>query len=275
MNLKNSIIIGASKEEERHAKDSFWASENETNVFDIYHRWKGTPETNPIPEDRKMIMLAGKMIEEACVATASKAMLINSTQDRVEMEREGVKITGYMDAIASDGTIIEIKSFYGDYQAKELEAGKARESYLKQLAIYMDYKDSNEGILLYIDRGTGQMYEFKLERSGNVFTCNNIQFDITDTYKKWARLYNNNILKDIEPKSEYRYKYDIDTLDWSKVSKADISKARNGHKVIGDWQILYSGYKNLIIEREGTTLGYSPEELEKIKEKTKGFTTWK
>lgn len=59
------------------------------------------------------------------------------------------------------------------------------------------------------------------------------------------------------------------------MSKGDISKARNGHKVLGDWQILYSPWKDLIIKRQGAELGYNAEEITKIKQLTEGYTTWK
>ena len=173
--------------------------------------------------------------------------------------------------------IVEIKTFYGQYQAMELKAGKPRESYLKQLAIYMDFKEAKEGRLIYMDRGTGEMFEFVLLRDGTVFKCMNVEFDIADTYKRWARLYKNNIVPKIEPKSEYRYKIPIEEIDWTSVSKSEISKARNNHKVIGDhpWAINYSPYKDLIIQREGTHAGYSEEELKLIKELTAGYTSKK
>jgi hypothetical protein len=38
------------------------------------------------------------------------------------------------------------------------------------------------------------------------------------------------------------------------------------------FKIDYSPYKDYIIKAQGATLGYTPEEIEKIKELTKGFS---
>lgn len=268
----------SSQDEERRAKTSFWATDCEKPVFDLYHKWIGTPETNPIEAEKLMMFNAAKMMEISLVETLEKMGEIvvpeNEDQHYCRMEREGIEVSGKLDAMLKDGTPVEVKTFYGDYQARELKAGNPRSSYLKQLAVYMDYLNKDKGFLIYIDRGTGEMYQFVLERvEGLRFKCMSVEFDLTDTYRRWARLYKCNIVPKIEPKSEFKYKYDIETLDWSEVSKSDISKARNGHKVIGDWEVSYSSYKNLIIEREGTCLGYTAQELERIKELTKGYSS--
>lgn len=273
--IRNQLLL---ENKEPHEKTSFWASESETNVFDVYHRWVGTPPTNPIEPEKLVMFQAAKMIEMALVDRLKKSCTfvvpINSDQHRVEMEREGVKVTGYIDALIEENGVkipVEVKTIYGDYQAKELTKCKPRASYLKQLAIYMDFLDVDRGILFYMERGTGQTWEFELKRNGNIFTCCSVSFDITDVYKRWARLYKYNILPKVEPKSEFRYKYPIE--DIVKASKSDITAARMNRAVYGDWEVKYSPYKDLIIEREGCGLGYSEEEIAKIKELTKGYST--
>jgi hypothetical protein len=68
----------------------------------------------------------------------------------------------------------------------------------------------------------------------------------------------------------------IEEIDWAKISKSNITKARNNRKVIGDhpFWVHYSPYKNLILEKEGVTPGYTDKEIEKIKELTKGYSKW-
>jgi hypothetical protein len=44
---------------------------------------------------------------------------------------------------------------------------------------------------------------------------------------------------------------------------------------VGDWQVAYSNYKDLIVKQEGTTLGYSLEELALINKLTAGYTSKK
>ena len=266
-------------DKKEHEKTSFWATDTEKPLFDLYHNWIGTESTNPIEAEKLMMFNAGKMMEESLVQILNKMGKLEEVEEgqhRIEMERYGVPISGYMDGLLKGNIPLEIKSFYGDYQTRELKEGKPKTSYLKQLAIYMDAQDATVGKLIYIHRGTGEIFEFTLLRGdGNNYKCMNVQFNLDDVYTRWKNLYNNNILTKQEPMPDKKYKYPVDTIDWSKVSKSDISKARNNRKVIGDWEVLYSSYKQLYIEREKTCLGYTEEELEKIKEATKGYSTWK
>jgi hypothetical protein len=286
--------------EEEWPKDSFWASDCEKDRFDLFHRFKGTKPTNPISPEKAVVFGAGKAFELAIVDRLTRLGIVQKPegegQDRVEMDREGVKITGRMDSIVIDNgeaKVLEIKSFYGEPQAMDLRAGKPRSSYLKQLAIYMDAMEMPNGILLYMDRGTGEMFQFNLRRGdGLVFSCDAFNsdgktvhtfFDLAVDYKRFAQIWRENIVPGVEPESDYRYKYLIDTIDWAKVPKSKITEARMGRVVLGDWQAKYSPYKDLIVDREakmmGKTfdgyIGYSAEEIEKIKELTKGFSSKK
>lgn len=283
-NLNMTYLIGKlqeqlGKEENGREKKSFWASEAETPLFDLYHKWLGTKPTNPIEPEKQIIFSAGKMMELALVENLVKmgeAKKIEG-QEYISMEREGVKVTGLIDCLLTDGSPLEIKTYYGNHQTEELKAGKPKISYLKQLAIYMDFLGKDLGKLFYMERGTGEMFEFLLERNGTKFKCLDIEFDLTETYKRWAKLYNENIVPKVEPKSEYRYKIPVKEIDWKTISKTDISKARNNQKVIGDhpWAIQYSAYKDLIIQKEGTTPGYTEDEVKIILDLTKGYTAWK
>ena len=265
-----SVTTRILEEREPHEKNTFWASESETMLFEIYHRWMGTEPTNPITGDKMVLMNAGKMMEESLVEKWTKAGVVQGKEDqlRIEMTRFGVPISGYIDAVHVDGYPIEVKTFYGYWQQKELDAGKARESYLKQLAIYMDALDQDQGKLFYMERGNGAMYEFTLTRTGdNQFTCGNIGFNSNDTYKRWADLYTAHILPKVEPEPDFLYKLPANKIDWSQVSKTDVKKARANNKVIGEhpWAIQYSGYKDLILQRQGVEPGYTLEELLEIK----------
>jgi len=261
-------------------KTSFWPSETETNVFDIYHRWIGTLPTNPLTPETRLMFNSAKLIEQAYVDMFADMNILLSSEEsqlHIEIERFGIPVSGYIDALVElegKDTVVEIKTYYGDYQERDLTNGKPRSSYLKQLAIYMDALDLQNGMLLYVDRGRGKTFQFPLLRDGLKFNCNDVSFDLSDTYLKWADLHQLCIEPGIEPPSDYKYKTPFAEIDWKKLSNSDISKARNNHKVIGAWQVLYSPYKDLIIEREGTQLGYTPAELEIIKQLTKNYTKW-
>lgn len=276
--MSNKTLIEITTEvlerQEPHEKTTFWASESETMSFEIYHRWMGTPPTNPIKADKQVLMNAGKMLEESLVGKWQKAGFVETQEEdqlRIEMNRKGVPISGYVDAIHVDGYPIEVKSFYGYYQKKDLEQRNARPSYLKQLCIYMDALNQEKGKLFYMERGDGTMFEFDVVRNSQYkFTCGHIDIDLEEVYDRWAKLYEGYILKEIEPPIAYRYKIPPNEIDWSKLSKTDIKKARANQKVIGDhpWAIQYSGYKDLILERQGAEPGYTSEELEQIKKYT-------
>lgn len=266
-------------------KTSFWASETEAMAFDIYHKWIETPETNPMEGETLMMLTMRKMSEEAVVKLLDNAKILLkrfANEERVYFEwgPHKVPISGYPDAgVAIDGSeaIVEIKTYYGQHNHVEVTAGRVRPSYLKQLAIYLYHFKIPHGILLMINQGTGEMTEFDLYQDPENpyhFACpdNEIEINLEETFKRWEKIYVENILPRVEPAIEKIYKYDIRKLDWSKVSTSDISKARNGHKVLGDWEIKYSGYKDLIVERQGTTLGYTNEEIDYIRKVTDGYS---
>lgn len=273
----SSLIQATTKvleEREQKEKTTLWASESETMSFEIFHRWMGTPPTNPIKADKQVLMNAGKMLEESLVSKWKQAGIAQDHEEeqvRIEMTREGVPISGYVDALHMDGYPVEVKSFYGYYQKKDLQNGNARLSYLKQLCIYMDALGVDKGKLFYMERGDGTMFEFDVQKYNHrKYACGHIEIDLQEVYERWAKLYNNYILKEIEPPIPYRYKIPPSQIDWSQVSKTDIKKARSNQKVIGDhpWMIQYSAYKDLILERQGVTAGYTDDELDQIRRYT-------
>lgn len=266
-------------------KTSFWASESESMAFDIYHKWMGTEPTNPMGGETVAMLMMRKMTELAITSLLRKSSILVkrfSNEERVYFKwgKHKIPVSGYPDAgvyIDGEVALVEIKTYYGQHNHIEVTAGRVRLGYLKQLAIYMFYFKVKHGILLMVNQGTGEMTEFDLYQKDSDplhFFCpdNEIEFTLKDTFERWEKIYAENILPKKEPAIEYQYKYDIYSLDWSKVSTTDISKARNGKKVLGDWQVKYSEYKDLIISRQGTTPGYSNEELDYIRKVTTGYS---
>lgn len=272
------------KESEPKEKNSFWCSESETDKLEIYLRWKGIPPTNPMAPAKRFELNMRKKIEEGVVqAFADTGILVKpkeGDQHRVDMECEGVRITGYMDALINeDGhqSPVEIKTSYGYLGKTELSDGRPKMSYLKQLAMYMDSIDATVGHLfqihlsksLYLPFILNDVYQFSLVRGvKGEFRCGTLVFDLSDTYKRFAHIYNNYISKDIEPQSDYTYKYDVTKIDWKSKKPAKIKEVLSGKTVLGDWQPKYSSYKDYIIKSQGTTPGYTVEELNYIKAQT-------
>ena len=283
------------EEGELRERTSFYCTDNEKNQFDLYHAWLRTPYTNPMTPESKVSLGTRKLVELSIVSIFRKMGILVEGKDkeeqrslyRIEMIRNGVKVTGYKDAIIKEGLLnipVEIKTSDGYYALKELEAGTPKSNYLKQLAQYIDYDEAPYGYLFQMHFEAPfrikDMYQFKVEviKQGDgskVFRCNEVEFDIWEVYKRWANIYNTYIEPKIEPPSEFRYKFPIEEIDWTKLSTKQISDARNNHSVIGNWEVKYSSYKDLIIEREGTELGYTDAELKRINEITKGYTSKK
>ena len=279
INLVTEIQKHILKEkEEHHPKDSFWCTESETDQIEIFWKWKGEKETNPDSPHDKFALEVRKMVEVRVIDSFK-----DGDQHRVEIDWEGIRVTGYMDGILNiDGveTPIEVKTSYGNYQKQEIEQCKPKLSYLKQLAFYMTSIKANKGILFYVHFKQDKpfvidgIYQFVLEREGSVFRCHDIEFNLMDTFRRFKRIHDDYISKDIEPPCEFVYKYDLDKIDWKGLPKYQIANARSNKAVLGDWQVQYSRYKNKIIAKLGQSLGYSQSELNKIAEATKGYTTW-
>jgi len=271
---------------ESHQKNSFWPTDSEKDTFEIYAEWKGLPRSNPMTPHTKFGLEVRTMVEKRVIDSFKRIGILvepkDGDQHRVEIEWNGIKVTGYMDGllnIEGEQIPIEIKTSFGDYQKKDLENCNPKTSYLKQLAFYMASIKAKKEILFYVHFKDAfiidRIYQFEMTREGTKFKCYGIEFDLMDTMNRYKDIYDNYIVKDIEPASDFKYKYDIETLDWKAVPKSKIANARANRAVYGDWQIQYSSWKDYLIKKEGTTIGYTEEELKRIHELTAGYTSKK
>jgi len=260
----------------------FHASDYGKSIYDIYCSFKEIEPTNPVQWYDTLKWGAGLGVEDKMLQVLKDSGVVQEDYDQNVhggglMEREGVKITYHMDAVTKEGLPIEIKSINNKnaFDIRSYEENTPRESYVGQLSTYMDALGVDKGYLFVAS--IDGLHRFWLECKhikDRLYQCGTVTVDLDKHYNKLAKLYNENIVKDIEPEPDIIYKYDVKEIDWKTISKNEISKARNGHKVIGDWQVLYSPYKNRIIEKQGETLGYTNDELSYILEQTSGYTTW-
>jgi len=282
-----------------YKKTSYWPSECTGCNRVIYWRWKGEKSTNPVDVIGLQIMSIGNKVEQQLVDDWTKMGIVippptGSFQHRVEIEREGIKITGKIDAIIKQklktGELIEVpvevKSFYGDFQERLINQLQPNEGYLKQLAIYMDALDKNIGILYMVNRGNGHQFQFILTRKAGIFRLKGInyeneilksdkpiiQFNINDTYKYFSEI-NKDVVANKVPKAIFQYKYPVTEKMLKSQYSTALTNARMGRAVIGDWQCKYCSYKDKCLKHEKCDHGYSKEEQEKIMELTKGYTT--
>ena len=275
--------------EERYSgkkKTSFWASETELMAFDIYHRWIETKPTNPIEEEKLMMLKMRTLTEDAIVfflRKTGKVIERFTNQERCYFEwgPNKVPISGYPDlGIALDGEeiIVEVKTYYGSYQHSQIRIGHIKTSYLKQLCIYLHHFKIKHGILIMINQGTGERFEYEVYQEGKspyYYVCPDadVQIDLEAVFKRFEKIYTENVLPNKEPDIEFTYKYDIEKVDWANTPASVITKARTGKSVYGAFEVKYSDFKNIIVKKQGTCLGYSDEELKRINELTAGYST--
>lgn len=270
--------------EEEREKKAFHASDVLKTNLDLYFAFKGEKKTNPAKWNDTLKWGAGNGVEAQLLKVLKMNGIVDESYDqktdgRIEIEREGIKIHGYIDAKTTNGIPIEIKSINNanKYDILKYERGSPRESYVGQLSIYMDALGVDLGYLFVASIDGLHYFLLECKRIKNrIYQCGSVKIDLDIEYKRWSKLYHENVKKSILPDvNEFLYKYDVETMDWGKVSDADISKARNGKKVIGDWQVSWSPWKDKIVELQGETLGYTNKELAYIIAKTKGYSTRK
>lgn len=281
--LEKLITIQEPKE-----KKAFYCSDYGKSGIDMFFSLKNTPKTNPPEWYDTLKWGAGKGVEMAMVQVLKDSGIIpkeyvQEEHGRINFTHNGLEIHGYIDAstaIYDWGIPIEIKSINNanKWDVQKYEMNNPRENYVGQLAIYMFARGLDKGHLFVssID-GLNRFWFDCVKISDGVYKCGNTTVDLNKEFERWSKvalLVQENENPPMELINEYKYKFNVNELDWKTVSSTDISKARNGHKVIGDWQVQYSDWKNKIVELQGETIGYTPEELEIIKVKTQGYTTW-
>lgn len=266
---------------ETKPKKAFYPSDFGKPTLDLYFAFMGVEPTNPPQWYDTLKWGAGNGVEDAIVQLFKDNGIVDESYNqkehgRIEIEREGIQINGYIDAITKEGTPIEVKSINNanKWDVRRYENNEPRENYVGQLSIYMDALGVDLGNLFVSSIDGLNRFWFDNKRNGLSFVCGKTEVDLDKEYKRWADL---KALIDAGEKPnlfEYVYKVPVDQVDWKSLSKDAISKARNNRKVIGDWQIDYSPYKDLIIQLQGDSLGYSFDELEYIRKATEGYTTW-
>jgi len=269
------------KEREGHTKQSFWASDCLRPSCDIYWKWINEPTTNPIKPESLLLMQVGKLYEQKLVewlidmgeivdpsdtkTVERMGLKLKGDQFRVDMERDSVGVTGYMDAVHVDRFPIEIKTHWAKGVDSMLEAGMPpNEHYCYQTAVYMDSMGVDQGQIISANRATGGIWFSEVKHLGNlVYECKGLTFDLGAEYARWRKIMEKNITPRKEPALEYFYCPPITTklLDLYKEDK--IKKAIKGERVLSDhqWRYQYSDFKDKVMEKEADMRGISVDEL--------------
>lgn len=269
---------------EDREKKAYYASDTGKADLDLFFGFMGVPQSNPAKWYETLKWGAGKGVEEAMLKVLKDSDIVPEDYDqkehgRIEIEREGIRINGYIDAKTKEGKPIEIKSVNNanKWDIDKYARGYPKENYVGQLAIYLDALDLEHGYLFVSSIDGLNRFWFDCRKVGHrKYQCGEIVVDLDPIYKHWAELYKNNVETKTMPDIwQYKYKHPVEEIDWTAISNDKISKARTNKAVVGDWQILYSPWKDKIIELQGATKGYSEEEVAKIKDLTKGYSAKK
>jgi len=254
--------------------------------LDLFFRMTGVEQTNPPKWNDKLKWGAGLGVEKELLQVLKDSGIVPEEYDQdihgiVEKEIDGVVFTGHMDGNTSldqTGEPIEIKSINNKnvFDIEKYKNNTPRENYVGQLAMYLYLTGAKKGHLFVSTIDGLNPFYFECNDIGNGrYQCGKVIVDIGKEVIRLVSLYKNNVLTNTMPDIwEYRYKDPVEDIDWRNVSKDKISKARNNKAVIGSWEIQYSNYKDKIIELQGTTPGYTLEELSYIKTVTDGYSTW-
>lgn len=305
--LKSEFYLKLSTEDwanqEKRTKQSFWPSDGLRPDCEIYWAWMNEPKTNPIdPNTLLMFKVASAYeheviknliaigeaadIENEQVASDMGLNVIQREGDvpqiRLEMEREHVPITGYLDGISPAGNPIEVKSYGSRGLNGKFERGEPHsDHYFYQLAMQIDFLGATSGILASVCRDDGSIHFAELKRDSTdslIFwvddrTMSGVKpdyeppeliVDLGEEYTRFRRIMENNILMHKEPALEYEYRPPITTDLLKQYPEEKIKKAIKGERVLSDhrWRYQYSSWKNKVIEKEMMAKGaQSVEEL--------------
>lgn len=269
---------------EDRKKAAFYCGDFNRPLLDLYFGFIGEPKTNPPAWYETLKWGAGKGVEEKLLQVLKDSGIVapnydQKTDGRVEIREQGISINGYIDAWAIKGFPIECKSINNanKFDIKRYEDGYPRENYVGQLALYMYGRGVDYGGLFVASIDGLHYFYFHCKKVGDgLYKCGNVTIDVKKEIARWVKFYNENVVPGILPHVwEYRYKYDLRAIDWKRIPVSTISKVRTGKKVIGDYQVSYSDWKDKIIALQNECLGYTKEEMDFIMEATKGYTTWR
>ncbi|NHZ84604.1 MAG: hypothetical protein GWP19_01825 [Planctomycetia bacterium] len=266
---------------EQREKRGFYPSDFGKMDVELFWGFTNEQKTNIASWNETLKWGAGKGVEMQMVQVLKDSGVVpqdyvQEEHGRINQTMRGIPVRGYIDVKTIQGLPIEIKSINNKnvWDIRNYENGEPKDNYVGQLAIYMEALGVSKGYLFVATIDGLNYFLFECNKIGEgKYKCGTIEVDVHAELDKWRNIFYNNFLKGIQPDvNQYLYKFPIDEIDWKSLSKDKITKARNNKAVIGDWRVQYSDYKDKIIKLQGETLGYTDEELAKIKELTKGYS---
>ena len=158
--LKEKINNFYRKKEKSRQRSYFYASEVSDCKRKIYFKVKGAEKKDLDPETNRKFERGNLIHQELTSALYSTGVV---TASEIDMPKGSI-FRGRADAIVSIGDenyVVEIKSA-SPYTFKTLNG--PRESWKKQIQIYLHHFDIDSGIILVECKGTQRLKEFIVER---------------------------------------------------------------------------------------------------------------
>ena len=268
-----------------------YASGNLQCLRDQFWQWKKEPETNPTDFLGSMKMMVGSAVEDGLVKTILSRLHfvgwhIIGTQ--VAVGGSNPNWDGYLDALMArkleDGSwdkfVLEIKTKSG-YGADLLwRKPEVSPEYMTQLGLYLRDLHSkgvtDHGSFLYVllsDANFGQLVVFncrydsksdsiicyEAERSDGSHFKLNLTLDLAAALDRWKQL-DRHLASNTVPRGEYHYKYPLTQELLREIPDAKLKKIVEGTLVYGDWQPVYSRFKNKQIQVDGIVPERTDEE---------------
>lgn len=277
-------------------REAHYASNTMACLRDQFWSWKGEKETNPTDFQGAMKMLLGDAVEKQLVSSVFNQLAplgcVSKTQVPIggtnPLEGAIYPWHGYLDILMAqrEGDSwkkfpIEIKTKSG-YGAKMFAANpEPDKSYMLQLGLYLYELYKKEGItygcFLYVllnddsfgdvilihvgyDPGTHVVTAYAFDKANGTSGSLSVQYNVMEAFERFRRL-DLALESGTEPAPEYKYKYDLTPEFLRDLSDAQLKKLIDGYAIIGDWQPLYSRYK----DKQLLTDGLSPVRTEEEK----------
>lgn len=285
--MKNAVIN--SERISFRSKEAHYASGNLTCLRDQYWGMTGVPETNKTDAVGAMKMLIGNAVEKELISAVFYKMQqvgwnVLSTQTKVG--EDSPHWHGLLDIFMSRKVGDELVKFVVEIKTKsgygaDLFYAKPEPSpeYMTQIGLYLrrlSKENINYGLFVYVllsdkhfgtiisvscayDKKTDTVCASEYERSDGTSGIINVQLDLKKAVKRWEIL-DQHIKDKIVPNPEYTYKYELTTEKLQSLSDAMLKKIIDGAAIGGDWQPLYSRYKDLQLSTDKINQERSPEE---------------
>lgn len=271
------------------SKEAHYASGNLTCLRDQYWGMTGVPETNKTDTVGAMKMLVGNAVEKELISAVFYKMQqagwhVLSTQTKIG--EDSPHWHGLLDIFMSRKVgeetfkfVVEIKTKSG-YGA-DLFYAKPEPSpeYMTQIGLYLrrlSQEDICNGLFIYVllsdkhfgtiisvscfyDKEKDVVYATNYERSDGSTGSLNVELDLAKAAKRWEVL-DQHIKDKTVPKPEYSYKYELTPEKLGSLSDAMLKKIIDGVAIGGDWQPLYSRYKDLQLSTDKINQERSLEE---------------